>query len=626
MRWRTATIPAFLTLLLPASAGAAQLSISPAGNPIFPNRAYVLQMDSPAALKEADVEVRENGRPVKGVRVSSAAAGTAGEFASVLVVDSSLSMKGKAIREAMTAARAFAAHRAPNQELGAITFSGHHRLLLPLSTNEGEIEEALATTPRLGGGTHLYDAVSAAVSLLENEGVAAGSIVVLSDGTDTGSHASEQQVLSRAAEAGVRIFVVGLESGDFDAAPLRTLAQAGEYTAATEPQQLAPIFSRFGAERASEHLLRYRSQAGIAEHVAVAVRIKGVPGTTVTSYESPGGAPEIPNRSRPTTVGFWGSGSAMLMVVLLIGLFLSVAVFAAIRPSRESVVERLARLGVIDARSSVVGSEDGGSEARPAGYLARFERRLSAHERWQRFAERLELAAIRLPALQILAGTIVATVLMTLLIAAAAPFSLMALLALLIPFGVRAVIRRRVQQVRQAFAEDLADNLQVIASAIRSGHSLVGALAVVAEESTGPAQIEFRRIVATERVGVPLEDAIRESAQRMESRDMEQLALVAIIQRETGGNTAEILDQAVRTIRERTELRRMVSSLTAQGRLSRAIVTALPLFLVVALSVLNPGYIAPLFNTTGGQILSAIGVAMVVAGSLLIKRIVDIRV
>jgi tight adherence protein B len=625
MRRAVAIVPILLALLLPATAGAAQLSIIPTGNPEFPQRSYVLQVDPPVALNPGDVEMRENGRPVHALKVSSAASASAGDFASVLVIDTSLSMKGAAIREAMSAARAFATHRAPGQELGVIGFHGRRRPLLPLTTNDAEIEAALAATPPLGAGTHLYDAVSAAVTELEDENALGGSVVVLSDGADTGSEAGEHEVVERAAEAGVRIFVVGLESGEFDPAPLRGLAEAGEYTAATDPHQLAPIFSRFGAERASEHLVSYRSEAGIAEQVRVTARVDQIAESAETTYKTPGGSPAIAAGSRPTTSGFWGSPIAMIAAGLLVALVFGVAVFMVSKPRRESVVERLARLGVRTAAASQQDS-DGRSEVGAAGPLATVESWLAGRSRWQRFEERLEVAGIDTPAIEIVVGSAVATLLAMVLIGAVSPLPPLALLAVAIPFGVHAVIDRKAREVRERFADDLADNLQVVASAIRAGHSMVGALAVVAEEATGPAQTEFRRIVAAERVGVPLEASIRETAHRMDSRDLEQLALVAIIQRETGGNTAEIIDRAIETIRERAELRRMMESLTVQGRLSRVVVTALPLVLMAALAVINPGYLSPLFETGAGQVLLIVCAAMVFAGSLVIKRIVEVRV
>ena len=627
MRGLRATIPALLALLLPAGASAAQLSMVEAGGPEFPDRSYVLQVDPPVALDERAVGVRENGEPVQGLEVSSASDSGAGEFGSVLVIDASLSVKGEAIAAAMKAARAFAAHRASGQQLGVIAFNSGHDAVLPLTTDESAIEKALSRPPRLAAGTHLYDAVAAAVSLLGDGGVDAGSVVVLSDGADTGSEASEEAVVREAAVTGVRIFVVGLESGHFDPGQLSGLTRAGEYATATDPRNLEPIFSRFGAQRASEHLIRYRSSAAAGERVTVEARVDGVPGRARTSYEAPGGGPPVAVESADAS-GFWGSTKAMVGVALLIALLIGAAVLAAIGPRRESVVERLARFGVIGGdpgpEQALPARRDAG--ARAGGPLAAIERPLEGRDWWQRFEESLDVAEIEVSAIKIVVATVVATLLAIVLIAVLAPFPLLAFLALLIPVAVRAVIDRKLRAVRERFAEDLADNLQVVASAIRVGHSMVGALAVLVEEATGPARDEFRRIVAAERVGVPLEDSIREVARRMASRDMEQLALVAIIQRETGGNTAEIIDRAVETIRERAELRRMMSSLTAQGRLSRGIVTALPLVLLAAISLINPSYMAPLFNTSGGQIMLLIGGTLVLVGSLAIKRIVDVRV
>jgi tight adherence protein B len=146
------------------------------------------------------------------------------------------------------------------------------------------------------------------------------------------------------------------------------------------------------------------------------------------------------------------------------------------------------------------------------------------------------------------------------------------------------------------------------------------------EEASEPSRSEFRRIVNDERLGVPLVEAIRRVARRMDSRDLDQVALVATIQRETGGNTAEVLDRVVQTIRQRGELRRLMETMTAQGRLSRVVVTAIPPVLVGAISLINPEYLRPLFHTGTGNLLLGIAAGLVILGSLVIKRIVNITV
>jgi tight adherence protein B len=112
----------------------------------------------------------------------------------------------------------------------------------------------------------------------------------------------------------------------------------------------------------------------------------------------------------------------------------------------------------------------------------------------------------------------------------------------------------------------------------------------------------------------------------MESKDLEQVALVAALQRETGGNTAEVLDRVTETMRDRMGLRRLVRGLTAQGRMSRWVLTAIPVVLLVLLTSINPRYMDPLYTTAVGRALLVVAATMVVAGSLVIKRIVNITV
>jgi tight adherence protein B len=114
--------------------------------------------------------------------------------------------------------------------------------------------------------------------------------------------------------------------------------------------------------------------------------------------------------------------------------------------------------------------------------------------------------------------------------------------------------------------------------------------------------------------------------ERMENRELEQVALVAALQRQSGGNTAEVLDRVTETIRERFELRRTVQTLTAQGRMSRWIVSLLPVFLLVVISLINPDYMKVLYESTGGRIALLFAGACVVSGSLVIKRIINIKI
>jgi len=198
-------------------------------------------------------------------------------------------------------------------------------------------------------------------------------------------------------------------------------------------------------------------------------------------------------------------------------------------------------------------------------------------------------------------------------------------LGLAVPFVVRGLVMYRIERKRRAFGDQLPDNLDVVASGLRAGHSLVGGLSLVVNDASEPSRSEFQRVIADEQLGIPLEDALGTVARRMKNRDVEQVALVSSLQRETGGNSAEVLDRVIETIRERQELRRLVRTLTAQGRFSRWVVSLLPIALLLLISAINPSYMRPLFTHTSGRVLLGFGAAMIVAGSLVIGKIVNIK-
>jgi tight adherence protein B len=612
--------------------GAAALALAPAaladgprineaGGPAFPERAYTLHVPREVALGPGDVSVRENGEEVEGLGLQSAGAAGEGEFATVLVIDTSRSMAGSPIEEAMRAARAFANRRSPGQELAVVTFNSEVDVVLPLTSEDGEITEAISSEPRLGPSTHVQDALAAAVRMLEEAGITAGSVVLLSDGADTGSATSLADVGALARGAGVRVFAVGLRSEDFDPKALEELAIGGAFADAAKPRELAPIFKRFGDILASDYLLRYRSAGERSGTLTVEVQVAGVAGVARDRYVVPA---TVAGGAKPAERGsFWKATWTMLGAIVIVAVLLGLSLFALARPQRETVRDRLTRF--VQVRGD---SEDPSSrrdrEAR-RGLRPAVERALDGQQWWERFKEELDVARIKMPAIHVVAATALAALVMVLLIGWGAGSATLSPLGLLVIPAVRLVINRKLRHQRHEFAEQLADNLQIVASALRAGQSMVGAISVVVDEAPEPTRSEFRRIVNDERLGVPLEDAVRDVARRMDNRDLEQVALVAIIQRETGGNTAEVLDRVIETVRERGTLRRLMETLTAQGRLSQIVVSVLPFALVGVITVINDEYMKPLFETGTGQLLLLLGAGLSLLGSLFIKRIVDIR-
>jgi tight adherence protein B len=319
----------------------------------------------------------------------------------------------------------------------------------------------------------------------------------------------------------------------------------------------------------------------------------------------------------------WASSLTMILIAFIEASLVALTVMVLMGSRRRGTLrKRMAQF------VSIPGDAE---EERPSAMLSErvedgTEKILGRTPWWGRFLDELELAGITWSPRRLVLFTFIGTFLSIWFLSLLFSSKLIALLGLAVPFAVRGYVRHRVARKRAQFAEQLPDNLQVLASAMRAGHSFIGALSVVVDDAPEPSRSEFRRVIADEQLGVPLEDALHVVVERMESRELEQVALVAAVQRNSGGNTAEVLDRVTETIRERFELRRMVKTLTAQGRLSRWIVSLLPVFLLTVITLINPGYMHVLFASGGGRLALVFAAFMVIAGSLVIKRIVNIKV
>ena len=186
----------------------------------------------------------------------------------------------------------------------------------------------------------------------------------------------------------------------------------------------------------------------------------------------------------------------------------------------------------------------------------------------------------------------------------------------------RQALKRRSDQLR----EQLPDVLTIMASSLRAGHSFLQSLDTVAKEITQPAAAEFQRVVAEIRLGRPAEDALEALAERVGSPDFKWAVLAVNIQREVGGNLAEILDTVADTLRERAMLRRQIKVLTAEGRLSAWVLGALPFAIALYMYAVNPTSIGKLFDNTYGIIMIVVALVLLVAGILWMRKIVDIDV
>ncbi len=314
------------------------------------------------------------------------------------------------------------------------------------------------------------------------------------------------------------------------------------------------------------------------------------------------------------------AGLAAAAVSVVAGGLLGGAVFALVG-HRETVAQRVGAYVTLrrdgsEAEQSLVERALGDRKAR----------KLVRSPLLTRLRTEMEVAEIDIGLEQLLGYVVVAILLVGGLLVLKTQSPVAALLALAVPGAALMAIRMRADRKRRMFADQLPDNLQVIASAMRSGQTFVGALNAVLEDAPEPSQRELRRAVLDEQLGIPLADALAQVTERMRSQDFKHVAVVASLQRETGGNTAEVIELVAETVRERIEIRRLVRSLTAQGRLSGGILAGLPVALLLFISLVNPGYVHPLYHTTTGLIALGVSMGLVVCGGLVIRKIIKIEV
>ena len=589
----------------------------------FPTQKYVLSLKTVRSLTNHDVKVTENGGPVLHQSLVPASLASEKTFGVVLVLDTSYSMNGEPLAAALDAERGFAHYRNPNQELGAIDFNRDTTVVLPLTTSGTDISKALSTTPTVKTGTHIFDAVAQAEAMLTDAHIGSGTIVVLSDGADRNSTKTLAEVGKAARNAHMRIYTIGLAGPTFKPGTLRALARAGngEYKQAKTTNDLKPLFQQLGQQISSEYLLQYTSQAGPNKPVLVKVKVNGA-GTKVTGYRTPQlTVSTTPPPPYKPSIGdrIWSSPITMIVLALLGAAVIAFLVIALMQPKRSGLPERMAEFVSIRGLQRDKGQTG-------AAATTTEETVPEQPNFWARFEQTLEIADIKMSPETIVAGTFALTALTFLLIYAGTGSFWWALFALGVPYLVREWVVRTLARRRNRFAEQLPDALQVIASALRSGHSFAGALAVVVESASEPMKSELQRVVAEEQLGIPVEQSLLVVAERMASRDVEQLALVSELQREAGGNAAEVIDRVAETVRERFDLKRLIQTLTMQGRMSRWIVSALPLAIILILQVENPHYLHPLVASTAGKVVFGLVAAWAVAGSFVIKRIVEIEV
>lgn len=240
-------------------------------------------------------------------------------------------------------------------------------------------------------------------------------------------------------------------------------------------------------------------------------------------------------------------------------------------------------------------------------------------------SERLDIAGVRLPLAHVVILTFSAVIVMVALSLLMGAPVFAVLFVPLIPGAISVWVSLRISKRRANFALQLDETAQMLAGSLRSGYSFPQAMLTVGKEAASPTSDEFVRMSNELRVGRPLSDAMEQTARRMDSEDFAWIGQAVAINREVGGNLADVLDNVSHTIRQRAQLRRQVASLSAEGKLSAIVLVALPFVMTTFLSLANPTYIGLLFSHPLGWAMVAGACLLLVVGTLWLRKTVEIK-
>jgi tight adherence protein B len=572
----------------------------------------------------------------------------------MLVIDVSESMGSeRRLSTAVDAVGDFLDLIPPEVGVGAIAYSDEPDLLIAPTLDRDAVVDEVATLAPLDE-TATYDAIVVAVEGFSSD-ADHRAILLLTDGEDTASSATLDDAVASASD--VPVHVIALEPSPEDLVELDRIATAGggSIAVAEDAAALQGVYRDAVDTLANRYFVTYESTGRGATDLRIVLTTLDsedtvplqlplpatttsaststtssttstttsttvAPATTVASPVMP--APStIPATSVEPGAAVNGDDDAGELRLLIggVAIFLALLIVAGILLTDDSRRRTRIRTGL------------GLDRLRPSSQrlaitesmATRAEQYLERSGRSRSIAGALEAAGISLRP-----GELIVLVLAVTAVAALGGFvlagPLVAVVALAtVPLVARVVLDRAAARRREAFSEQLADNIQLLTSSLKAGHGLLAALDNVANEAPEPSRGEFRRVLLEVRVGRDLTDALTALAHRMASIDFEWVVGAIDINREIGGDLAETLDNVAETIRERGRVARHVHALTAEGRLSAYILTGLPFFLAVMMSLVNPGYLDPLF-AGGGLVAVGLSAGLLVVGWVWMKRLIRI--
>lgn len=543
-----------------------------------------------------------------------------------LVIDTSGSMSGAGLSAAKAAAVALLGLLPPAASVSVTGFGNTPYVASSFTTDRAATTSAINNL-KANGETALNDAVSMGAKSFTS---ARRTLVVLTDGRDTVSTVSTQQATQDVKDSNSVVYGVVLDTADSDVVAPTSYAAAsgGQVARATDPGGLRGIFTKIGSELASQYQISFistgKGSTGFTVRVATPEGTKsGAIRVNLPTSPTDAGAEEaLPNPTTPSgnTSTSEGAGSSPLLLILgLIAIMGAVGVGAFAFLSNSAPKSQLAGGKNPNSSSPTMLSEI------KRGATALAEHSLRAAEGGDALNRALERAGIDMrPAEYILAVGV--SILVSGVVGLLLGQLVMAIIFALIAFFVaRLLLTRKIAKRQLAFADQLEQTLPLLAGSLRAGFSVTQAIDAVARESESPTADEFGRVVTETRLGKDLNDALAALAERTENPDFRWVVQAMEIHRAVGGDLAEVLDNVFSTIRDRNSVRRQIQALGAEGRLSAAVLIALPFGAAMFIQLINPGYLGLLFQSALGWTLLITALVSIGIGSLWIKRLLKVE-
>ncbi|PKQ21035.1 MAG: hypothetical protein CVT66_02085 [Actinobacteria bacterium HGW-Actinobacteria-6] len=574
--------------------------------------------------------VSENGVDADVTDVRSPAEAAREPVDVVLVLDTSGSMKGAALEDATAAARAFIEAMGVGDRTAIVTFAFEPSVRQGFTDDRTALLSALdGLTP--SGETAVHDALVRAAALATENSDRQSSIVLLSDGGDTVSVASFQTALDRLKASGAAVYAVTLRSKEWDPRALSSLAAetGGRAVAAADSGELLSIYEALSQEIGLQYLVTYKSLGPNTKDLEVEVTASlgdktAAGGITMQNplYAEPATGPVLDSPSP----------SLALRITSIVLVFSSVMLLAwgvfLLLQRRSLGLERLEFYDQLDAEGD---GADAAVPGTPAALQAKMRGAVGyVAGRWgftRMMHERLERAGLPIrPAEYIYLHLVLvlATGLFAMLVTRSLAITLIvALVAVVMPL---LLLQNRIDKRRAAFEAQLPEVLNLLAGSLRAGWGFLQAVGLVAEQMAQPASGEFGRAQTESRLGLPIERALDHMAARIGSEDFTWTVSAIAIQREVGGNLAEVLDIVASTMRERAELKRHISSLTAEGRLSGGILLFLPFVELTAILIVNPSYMSGMLTVGFGWVLAIGGAVLLTVGAVWLNRVTKVEI